>query len=81
MMCVNHPLSSSAVYCGAVPGVENGYVVNTTSVLFGGVVLYKCFEGFTLEGSAELTCISNGTWTAGSLPACKGTQSTWMVVC
>ena len=60
-----------------MPGVENGFVANTTSVLYGGVVQYKCFKGFTLEGDAEITCLANGSWT--QKPSCKGEYSNRVV--
>ena len=58
------------VYCGAVPGVSNGFVENTTSVLRGGFVKYKCFEGFTRKGNLESRCLDDGTWK--SQPNCTG---------
>ncbi|XP_069487009.1 sushi, von Willebrand factor type A, EGF and pentraxin domain-containing protein 1 isoform X2 [Ambystoma mexicanum] len=40
--------------------------------LFGTVVLYYCFPGYEITGSAILACQEEGTWN-GSAPACVST--------
>ena len=59
----------SGGFCGAVHGVDHGYVANTTSVLFEGRVTYKCFEGFTLSSTTETSCLDTRQWNVQ--PTCK----------
>jgi len=59
----------SGGFCGAVDGVDHGYVTNTTSVLFEGRVTYKCFEGFTLSSTTVTSCSDNRKW--NDQPTCK----------
>ena len=61
-----------AVYCGGVPGVANGFVVNFTNARYEGEVRYGCFEGFSMPpgDSAVVRCQADGTWEAA--PECNG---------
>ncbi|XP_042878589.1 sushi, von Willebrand factor type A, EGF and pentraxin domain-containing protein 1-like isoform X2 [Penaeus japonicus] len=37
---------------------------------FGHSIKYKCMEGFTMQGEAELTCKEDGTWSE-AIPVCE----------
>uniref|UniRef100_A0A8W8JHB7 CUB and sushi domain-containing protein 3 n=1 Tax=Magallana gigas TaxID=29159 RepID=A0A8W8JHB7_MAGGI len=54
-------------YCGEPVAVENGYISHSSGVVFGSFVTFTCFPGFTLLGSANITCQAN-QWT--SSPRC-----------
>ncbi|XP_052685256.1 CUB and sushi domain-containing protein 1-like [Crassostrea angulata] len=54
-------------YCGEPVAVENGYISQSSGVVFGSFVTFTCFPGFTLLGSANITCQST-QWT--SRPQC-----------
>ena len=60
----------TGVHCGKVPHIDHGYVENTTSLLSGGLITYKCFEGFTLSSDATTRCLDPGQW--DNLPTCVG---------
>ena len=51
----------------AVP--QNGYLNSTTAIL-GAVVSVSCNDGYTLQGSAVLTCQNDGSWDT-SVPICS----------
>ena len=69
-MSTNKLLCFTGGSCGVVPGIDHGFVENTTSVLTTGSATYKCFEGFTLRGNAEVKCTDDRTW--DSRPTCPG---------
>eukprot|EP00105_Crassostrea_gigas_P024115 XP_011444257.1 PREDICTED: sushi, von Willebrand factor type A, EGF and pentraxin domain-containing protein 1 isoform X2 [Crassostrea gigas] len=54
-------------YCGEPVAVENGYISHSSGVVFGSFVTFTCFPGFSLLGSANITCQAN-QWT--SRPQC-----------
>ena len=56
--------------CVAIP---NGQVCYNGTIA-GSVATYSCDEGFTLTGSAERTCRSDGRWN-GSIASCAATDS------
>ncbi|XP_035989785.1 sushi domain-containing protein 2 [Fundulus heteroclitus] len=49
------------ISCGWLPPPVNGKKQGTT-YLQGATVKFSCDEGYTLSGSAERTCQSNGSW-------------------
>ena len=75
-MSTNKLLCFTGGSCEAIRGVDHGFVKNATSVLTGGRVTYKCFQGFTIGGNAEVTCLDSRKW--GSLPTCSGEYSVKM---
>lgn len=56
------------VSCGWVPTPRNGQK-NGTHYLDGNTVSFTCNKGYILFGSAERTCLNDGTWT-GEEPFC-----------
>ena len=60
----------TAVYCGPVPGITNGFVKKITSVYLGGVVSYGCFKSFGLAGGTTSRCEGSGQWSHP--PNCTG---------
>ena len=55
-MVVTH----TAVSCGSPPSIDNGSPGTPTSTIFGGTVTYSCDTGYTLSGSATITCQASG---------------------
>ena len=56
---------------------ENGRIVQTgimdldQDFLFGHLLRFECVEHFKIEGSAEIVCTAQGTWSA-PVPKCVG---------
>ena len=69
-MSTDQLLSFTGGFCGAVPGVDHGYVENTTSLLTQGSATYKCFQGFTRNGNSKTPCLDTREW--DSRPTCTG---------
>ena len=59
-----------AVDCSAPPPLENG-LMEVTTTTFQSMVLYKCRDGYNLEGEASRTCKADRTW-SGIQPVCRG---------
>ena len=59
------------VSCGTPDIPSNGSVDTSTGTSFGDVARYSCDTGYTLSGTAEITCQVDGQW-SGRVPACKG---------
>ena len=57
-------------HCGAISGVVHGYIKNATSLLTGGIVTFKCFNGFAISSTDETICSESRQWT--SIPSCSG---------
>lgn len=64
-----------AVDCGAPPPLENGQILDLTNTSFQSMVLYKCIDGYNLEGEASRTCTADRTW-SGIQPVCRGKYMT-----
>ena len=60
----------TVVDCGSPPAIDNGSPGTSTSTTFGGTVTYTCDNGFTLSGSAMITCLATGMW--DTPPSCTG---------
>ncbi|XP_061175426.1 uncharacterized protein LOC133184388 [Saccostrea echinata] len=56
-------------YCGEPVAVDNGYISQSNGVVYGSYVTFTCFPGFTLGGSANITCQAGGTWS--EKPTCS----------
>ena len=63
----------SVVDCGPPPTITNGSPGTPTSTTFGGTVTYTCDNGFTLSGSAMITCLAAGSWSTP--PSCTDPDS------
>ena len=72
-MSTNKLLCFTGGTCGAVPGIDHGFMESTTSVLTQGSVTYRCFQGFTLSGYAKINCLTSRQW--DSRPICYGKHS------
>ncbi|XP_055875332.1 uncharacterized protein LOC106069146 isoform X3 [Biomphalaria glabrata] len=58
------------VYCGIPPALQNGYIESLDNVTYNASVLYKCFDGFVMNGTSTSTCQPHGQWSpAGSCQA------------
>ena len=63
--------SIAAVDCGSPSYVvSNGSPGNPSNITFGGTVTYNCNHGYFLSGSAEVSCLANGSWSLP--PICRG---------
>lgn len=62
----------TAVYCGMVPLVDNGYVLNSTGVQYLDTVTYDCYGGYSVDPGTDdtITCQDDGLWT--DPPECIG---------
>ena len=71
--CTYMPLClyyNTTIGCGPPHSVTNGTPGTPTSTTFGGIVTYTCDSGYSLSGSATVTCMSGGSW--GTRPTCTG---------
>uniref|UniRef100_A0A6I8NGS3 Sushi domain-containing protein n=1 Tax=Ornithorhynchus anatinus TaxID=9258 RepID=A0A6I8NGS3_ORNAN len=61
----NSPPPECKVVSCENPVVENGIPVNPSRPPYSykATLIFSCKSGFTLEGSAKITCESNSTWT------------------
>lgn len=51
--------------------IPNGYAC-FDGISSGSVAMYYCEEGYTLTGSSERICLSDGKWSrSGDKPVCK----------
>lgn len=62
----------SGVVCPPPMEVERGHLVavQRTEYDVGDTIYYLCKKNFLLDGPNQVTCLSNGTWSAE--PACRG---------
>ena len=67
MLC---PFLYVGVSCGKLNVPSNGRV-KSAGTSFGDVAGYSCDSGYTLSGTAEITCQADGQW-SGTVPTCKG---------
>ncbi|XP_015261690.1 PREDICTED: E-selectin-like [Gekko japonicus] len=66
-----------AVKCDAVPQPESGFVNcshTDTELVFNSTCQFGCEEGYTLTGSSQIQCSSQGLWSA-PVPYCEGKSS------
>ena len=72
ILCANSLSSSETVECNQ-PTITNGSVApaNESTVEQGETYEVSCDSGFTLYGSPDMTCQSNGTF--DQTPTCQGT--------
>lgn len=63
-------LGESAGLCGD-PGVPVHGIRLGDEFTAGSAVRFSCEPGYTLKGSPERTCLTNGTW-LGTQPECHG---------
>lgn len=71
---VTYSIFFIANYCGEPVAVENGYISHSSGVVFGSFVTFTCFPGFSLLGSANITCQAN-QWTSRPQCVCKSPYS------
>ena len=63
-------MSVTGVSCGDPPTNIIGSHDVPTMTTFGGTVTYTCVDGYTLFGTATVTCEANGEWSTP--PTCTG---------
>ena len=61
---------SVEVSCGQLVDPSNGRVNTSAGTSFGDVARYSCDTGYTLNGTAERTCLAKREWN-GSVPTCE----------
>ncbi|KAK0419223.1 hypothetical protein QR680_014025 [Steinernema hermaphroditum] len=67
----SHPLPRcQAVHCQPLALMDNNLQVSVTSHKFSGIAHFTCKHGFTLIGSENLHCGSDGEW-SDSIPSCR----------
>ena len=72
-VCTNY----TAIDCGTPPTITNGSPGTPTSTTFRGTVIYSCDNGYTLSGSATVTCLASGSWS--TTPTCIGNPESLLV--
>uniref|UniRef100_A0A2C9KKK6 Sushi, von Willebrand factor type A, EGF and pentraxin domain-containing protein 1 n=1 Tax=Biomphalaria glabrata TaxID=6526 RepID=A0A2C9KKK6_BIOGL len=55
------------VYCGIPPALQNGYIESLDNVIYNATVLYKCFDGFVMNGTSTSMCQHDGQWSLAGL--------------
>ncbi|XP_063401402.1 sushi, von Willebrand factor type A, EGF and pentraxin domain-containing protein 1-like [Mytilus trossulus] len=55
--------------CPPLGSLTNGHMA-ATGLSFNDVVTFSCNEGFTLNGTSEMTCLSSSTWSSSVMPTC-----------
>ena len=59
------------VECPLPGNITNGEIlINSFPPKYKDIATYSCYEGFELNGTAEISCTSSGTWSA-SPPVCQ----------
>ncbi|XP_065826820.1 sushi, von Willebrand factor type A, EGF and pentraxin domain-containing protein 1-like isoform X2 [Oscarella lobularis] len=66
----NAPPSCDAVHCPLLPRPMNG-AKSTNRTSIGTELRFHCYEGYILNGTSNVTCLSNGSW-SGPEPFCQG---------
>ena len=72
-VCTNY----TVVDCGTPPVVTNGSPGAPAMTTFGGMVTYNCTNGYTLTGSATVSCLASGSWS--TRPNCTGNPESSVV--
>ncbi|XP_048248760.1 uncharacterized protein LOC124126022 isoform X2 [Haliotis rufescens] len=61
------------VYCEAPDAIEFGFVKNYSGdVIYNSTAVYECYNGFTMNGTPEVTCSTSGKWM--TLPTCESAK-------
>lgn len=62
------------VHCGAPPSLDNGLIVNVTSLYYDGVASFACLSGFQFVDATntKAVCQETGAWTSPS--TCQGAR-------
>jgi len=68
--CSNRLQCFNIVDCGKPSEPSHSHVNLTNSTRIGAMVTFYCDDGYTLQGDAVLTCLTNNTWNKPS-PTCK----------
>eukprot|EP00118_Oscarella_pearsei_P009268 m.52499 g.52499 ORF g.52499 m.52499 type:complete len:571 (+) comp34212_c0_seq2:287-1999(+) len=61
--------SSKTAYCGK-PALKNNVLLSGSAFYYPNAVSFHCPLGYTLKGSSQSTCQTNGNWSATS-PECR----------
>ena len=69
----------SAINCGD-PGTPTNGQHSLSSTTYNSVVTYTCDVGYTLQGSNNRTCQSDGQW-SGSVPQCSCMLNEGLFLC
>ncbi|MBU6161612.1 MAG: hypothetical protein KGO50_10850 [Myxococcales bacterium] len=64
------PIACDPVVCGAPPGITSGTVATPGGSEFGATAVYACNAGYTLTGTATVTCQADGQWSP-TLASCQ----------
>ena len=78
-MFASSKLRSTVPTCVQLPELVNGALSLSDGVNEGSVATYICDEGFTLTGSVNRTCTSDGGWTPAASVCLRTSKSTLAV--
>ena len=55
--------------CRNLRGPLNGFIQTSSGNKLGGIITFKCEQGYTIQGPTAVEC-NNGSWN-DSLPICR----------
>ncbi len=73
---IMYNMITTGTSCGCPPTVTSGSYEMPINTVVGTSMTYSCDIGFTLSGSATITCLNSGNWS--TLPSCTGIMNTCM---
>uniref|UniRef100_T1K895 Sushi domain-containing protein n=1 Tax=Tetranychus urticae TaxID=32264 RepID=T1K895_TETUR len=65
--------NNNFVQCSPLAAPANGGFASMCSTTPGGTCTFACATGYTLTGSATITCLPNGAWSA-AVPTCAASN-------
>ena len=65
----------AAVNCSSPASITNGFQIGTPAYSYGSTVNFSCNLGYRLQGSPNINCLANQTWSSDP-PQCNGKKLT-----
>ena len=66
--------NNNFVQCNPLNAPANGGFASMCSNTVGGTCTFACATGYTLTGTATITCLPNGVWSA-AVPTCTAANN------